>query len=121
MAAGQGGDAQQNLELLNPADLEEGSRKKRGTTFLKMFRFDKARTPRNANDESNASSFADQSIDYANYLLEIQEGKQNILRGLKEKFMPKQKLIKGDVQREKIDFYDLRQGGAENETLRQQE
>ena len=42
-----------------------------------MVRFDKARTPRhsNGNDESNQSSAVDQSQDYANYLLEIVEGK----------------------------------------------
>jgi len=28
--------------------------KKRGSTFLKMFRFDKARTPKNAQEESTA-------------------------------------------------------------------
>ena len=66
-----------NMDFLM-ADADAG-RKKRGSTFLKMFRFDKARTPRNAADESNMSSMVDQSIDYANYLLEIQEGKQHIL------------------------------------------
>ena len=57
--------------------LTDQGKKKRGTTFLKMFRFDKARTPRhsNGNDESNQSSAVDQSQDYANYLLEIVEGK----------------------------------------------
>jgi len=54
-------------------DNAEG-RKHRGSTFLKMFRFDKARTPKHAQEESH-SSLADQSVDYANYLIEIQEGK----------------------------------------------
>ena len=67
----------------------------------------------------NQSSIADQSIDYANYLLEIQEGKQSILQGLidrRESGHTGSKLIKGDVKKETIDFYDLRESGAQNET-----
>ena len=99
----------------------EGGRKKRGSTFLKMFRFDKARTPRNAEEAHNQSSVADQSVDYANYLIEILEGKQHILKGMRDKKQGKQKLIKGDVQRETIDFYDLRETGAQQETQKRQE
>ena len=74
------GDGQQMAfdytDPLTPEIADHGRSKKRTTTFLKMFRFDKARTPRNQNnnqqpDEMNQSSLADQSIDYANYLLEI--------------------------------------------------
>ena len=60
---------------LTPEIAEIGRSKKRTTTFLKMFRFDKARTPKSqlnqTEDNMNQSSVADQSIDYANYLLEI--------------------------------------------------
>jgi len=80
-----------------------------------MFRFDKARTPKNAQEESSASVL-DQSIDYANYLIEIQEGKQHILQGIRDKTQQKQKLIKANVHKEQIDFYDLRASGAANET-----
>ncbi len=77
------------------------SRKNRGSTFLKMFRFDKARTPKNAQEESHTSLAAvDQSVDYANYLIEIQEGKQHILQGIRDKTKPRttgNTLIKGDV------------------------
>jgi len=35
------------------------------------------------------------------------------LQGIRDKTKPaKSNLIKGDVQREKIDFYDLRESGA---------
>ena len=62
---------------LTPELADHGRSKKRTTTFLNMFRFDKARTPRNqgtnagqdSNNDLNQSSVADQSIDYANYLL----------------------------------------------------
>ena len=50
------------------AENGDNGRKKRGSTFLKMFRFDKARTPKHAQEESQS---LDQSLDYANYLLEI--------------------------------------------------
>lgn len=60
----------------------EGNTKKKGTAFLKMFRFDKARTSnmnsqKDLNEQqSNEPRLAtDQSIDYARYLVEIQEGK----------------------------------------------
>jgi len=65
-------EAQHNIDGLM-AGADQG-RKKRGNTFLKMFRFDKARTPKNGLDETNHSSL-DLSVDYANYLIEIQEGK----------------------------------------------
>ena len=111
---------------MTPEIAEIGRSKKRTTTFLKMFRFDKARTPKNqmnqTEDNINQSSVADQSIDYANYLLEIQEGKQSILQGLRDKTKrasgttANNGLIKGDVKRETIDFYDLRESGAQKET-----
>ena len=41
------------------------------------------------------------------------------MQGIRDKTKPaKSKLIKGDVQREQIDFYDLRESGAENESKR---
>lgn len=56
-------------------DQADQGRKKRGSTFLKMFRFDKARTPKQASDGNtqsfNMGAVGDQSVDYANYLLEI--------------------------------------------------
>ena len=64
-------------EPMTPELAEVGRSKKRTTTFLKMFRFDKARTPRNQNMNEepnnmlNQSTTADHSVDYANYLLEI--------------------------------------------------
>lgn len=73
-----------------------------------MFRFDKARTPKNASDDTHS---LDQSVDYANYLLEIQEGKEHILQGIRDKTKKKSNLIKADVKKEKIDLYDLRQSG----------
>ena len=83
-----------------------------------MFRFDKARTPRNQ-DASNTSSQADLSIDYANYLLDIQEGKMHILKEHHRRNSSKPRLFKGGAQKQKIDFYDLRDnGGAEIETQR---
>ena len=77
-------------------------RKSRGSTFLKMFRFDKARTPKNGQEESHSSLHAaDQSVDYANYLIEIQEGKQHILQSIRDKTKQNKSnnnnLIKGDV------------------------
>ena len=63
----------------------EGTSKRKGTAFLKMFRFDKARTSSQKelhDQQSNEPRLAtDQSIDYARYLVEIQEGKQNIIVG----------------------------------------
>ena len=68
----------------------------------------------------NQSTTADHSVDYANYLLEIQQGKMNIMQGLKdrrESGNAVSKLIKGDVKKETIDFYDLGKssGAAQNE------
>ena len=97
------------------AGVADEGRKKRGSTFLKMFRFDKARTPKS--QDTNLSSQVDMSIDYANYLLDIQEGKMHIMNSRRESTRQKQSLIKGDVQKETIDFYDLRDnGGAQTET-----
>lgn len=77
----------------------EESKKKRGSTFLKMFRFDKARTPKAQQHDSNFSSQVDLSVDYANYLLDIQEGKMHILNGHRDRSRQKPKLIRGDVQK----------------------
>lgn len=54
----------------------ESNRKKGKNNFLKMFRFDKARTPKNGGqagiqDDMSQNSLVDQSVDYANYLFEI--------------------------------------------------
>ena len=122
-----GGGGYDYADPLTPEVAEVGRSKKKATTFLKMFRFDKARTPRNQQSNNNnqtadenlnqTSSVADQSIDYANYLLEIQEGKQSILQGKTSGAKAGgSKLIRGDVQRETIDFYDLRESGAQHET-----
>ena len=69
----------------------DGSSKKKGTAFLKMFRFDKGRTS-NVNSQkelhehqSNEQRLGtDQSMDYARYLVEIQEGKQNIVQSRRQ-------------------------------------
>ena len=105
-------EAQHNVDALM-AGADQG-RKKRGSTFLKMFRFDKARTPKNAIDETNHNSQQDSTIDYANYLIEIQEGKKHILKGLRDRDSQKTKLIKGNVQRETVDIYDLRASGVQS-------
>ena len=57
--------------------------KKRGSAFLKMFRFDRARGIKSSSSPMNASgieSGVDESFDYANYLLQIQEAKVQIMR-----------------------------------------
>ena len=117
--AASGGNGPADMDFDQDGDNGDKQRK-RGSTFLKMFRFDMARTPKNAAAEEGVgipgAGALDQSVDYANYLLEIQEGKEHILHGLKTK--QKQRLIKGDVQKEKIDFYDLRHsGGAATEPI----
>ena len=64
----------------------EGTGKRKGAAFLKMFRFDKARSAsqkalmeQSAEPRAAAATATDQSIDYARYLLEIQEETQNII------------------------------------------
>lgn len=88
-------EASNNIDALMGAVVADEGRKKRGSTFLKMFRFDKARTPKN--QETNLSSQVDMSVDYANYLLDIQEGKMHIVNSRRESSHQKQKLIKGGV------------------------
>ena len=60
----------------------EGTGKRKGAAFLKMFRFDKARSASQkelAEQSAEPRAATDQSIDYARYLLEIQEETQNII------------------------------------------
>ena len=65
------GQAANQMEFDQEEQADADKQRKRGSTFLKMFRFDKARTPKNAQEENQSQGLLDQSIDYANYLIEI--------------------------------------------------